>query len=30
MLPRTEFVLLVSLQRQVWPWLDGWLERIHA
>jgi hypothetical protein len=29
-LPRAEFVPPASLQRQVWPWLDGWLERIYA
>lgn len=29
-LPRAEFLLPESLQRQIWPWLEGWLDRIHA
>jgi hypothetical protein len=29
-LPRAEFLPPESLQRQIWPWLEGWLDRIHA
>jgi hypothetical protein len=30
MLPRAEFKPPASLRKQVWPWLDEWLDRVHA
>jgi hypothetical protein len=29
-LPCAEFLPPESLQRQIWPWLEGWLDRIDA
>lgn len=30
MLPRSEFKPPASLLKLVWPWLEEWLERVHA
>jgi hypothetical protein len=30
MLPRAEFKPPASLLKQVWPWLDEWLNRVYA
>jgi hypothetical protein len=29
-LPRAGYKPLASLQRQIWPWLEGWLARVQA
>jgi hypothetical protein len=29
-LPRAGYKPLASLQRQIWPWLEGWLACVQA